>query len=100
MSDDGFDASQFAGAIRFDDAHATLVSSLIRSNVQVGEGGVEELAFIWVEGGAWGKQFVEWFIEFKQHQSPGAMKRFVEALKAQSLYEEKTRRQTIAGDQK
>ena len=97
-NNDNFDASMFRGGFDLKDSHNILVQALIQSNVQFTQGALDELIFIALWGEEEGLRFIEWLVMMKQHQSPGAMKRFVDALKAQSLYEEKTRRQNVSGE--
>jgi len=81
----------------FDDANARLVDALVRSNVQLDADGIRELTFVWVYGGAWGREFVRWFLDIRGHQSPMSARRLVDALKAQARYEE-DRRMRLLGD--
>lgn len=69
------------------DAQADLAAAVVRSSVQVSASGMRELSFIRLYAGLEGRLFVEQLIQDKNHQNPGAGKKFVEALKALSLYD-------------
>lgn len=69
------------------DAQADLAAAIIRSSVQVNAAAMREMAFIRLYAGPAGVLFVEQLLLDKHHQNPGAMKRFVEAVKALSLFE-------------
>lgn len=69
------------------DAQADLSAAVVRSSVQVSAAGMRELSFIRLYAGLDGQMFVEQLLRDKNHQNPGAIKRFTEALKALSLYD-------------
>lgn len=77
----------FASSEMGADAQADLAAAIIRASVQVNAAGMRELAFIRLYAGRDGEMFVVQLLKDKNHQNPGALKRFVEALKALSLFD-------------
>lgn len=77
----------FASSEMGADAQADLAAAIIRASVQVNAAGMRELAFIRLYAGRDGELFVIQLLKDKNHQNPGALKRFVEALKALSLFD-------------
>jgi hypothetical protein len=75
--------SELGGA----DAQADLAAALVRSTVQLTEDGLREALFIIEACGAEGFAMVQFTIDMKQHQSPGSIKKLIEAIKALALYE-------------
>lgn len=70
------------------DAQAALANALVDSLVQVNQKGLRELVFICEYlGPAQGLEFLSVWHKYKRHQTPGALKRLVEAIKALSLSE-------------
>lgn len=69
------------------DAQADLAAALVRSTVQLTEDGLREALFIVEACGSDGLAMVSYMIDMKAHQSPGAMKKLIEAIKALALYE-------------
>lgn len=75
--------SELGGA----DAQADLAAALVRSTVQLTQEGLREALFIVEACGSDGYQMVEYVLQMKQHQSPGSIKKLIEAIKALALYE-------------
>lgn len=75
--------SELGGA----DAQADLAAALVRSTVQMTEDGLREALFIIEACGPDGFAMVNYIIDMKQHQSPGSIKKLIEAIKALALYE-------------
>lgn len=75
--------SELGGA----DAQADLAAALVRSTVQMTEDGLREALFIIECCGPDGFAMVNYIIDMKQHQSPGSIKKLIEAIKALALYE-------------
>jgi hypothetical protein len=69
------------------DAQADLAAALVRSTVQLTEDGLREALFIVEACGPEGFAMVQYMIDMKQHQSPGSIKKLIEAIKALALYE-------------
>lgn len=75
--------SELGGA----DAQADLAAALVRSTVQLTQEGLREALFIVEACGSEGYLMVEYVLQMKQHQSPGSIKKLIEAIKALALYE-------------
>jgi hypothetical protein len=75
--------SELGGA----DAQADLAAALVRSTVQLTEDGLREALFIVEACGMEGLSMINYVMEMKQHQSPGSIKKLIEAIKALALYE-------------
>lgn len=69
------------------DAQADLSKALVRSTVQLTAEGMREAVFITEACGPEGVALVNYILEMKNHQNPGAGKKLVEAIKALSLFE-------------
>lgn len=70
------------------DPRAGLVKGIERAIVQFDEDALAEIAFLpQYCGREWADDFLERTMRWKYHQSPGALGRLIEALKALSLYE-------------
>lgn len=69
------------------DAQADLAAALVRSTVQLTGEGLREALFIIECCGPEGFAMVQYMIDMKQHQSPGSIKKLIEAIKALALYE-------------
>lgn len=70
------------------DAQAALSTALVESLVQFDKSGLRELVFLQeYMGQQAGLEFVGRVVRYKRHQTPGALKRLVEAIKALSLHE-------------
>lgn len=69
------------------DAQSKLADALVRSTVQLTAEGMREAMFILEACGPDGVVFLDEILKLKNHQSAGATKRFVEAIKSLSLYE-------------
>lgn len=81
-------STNFAGLFGGSDADETLAKALERSLIQLNRNALREALFIrFYLGEAEAEPLLSYIMAMKFHQSPGAIRKLVDAIKARSLYD-------------